>query len=85
MVLLLGFDQFDFIKRVRKHRQMILFCTLLHTAQNEAERAQIEAQMSSSPELLAILRELGEAEEQNIVQVKGCILTYFKLVLSFTS
>ncbi len=69
LVLLLGFDQFDFIKTVRKHRQMILYCTLLASAQSDSEREQIEAEMSSDGELMWILRALGETAEQNILEV----------------
>ncbi|CAG7716919.1 unnamed protein product, partial [Allacma fusca] len=31
----LGKDCFDFIRILKKHRQMILYCTLLATAQTE--------------------------------------------------
>ena len=48
LVLLLGFNQFDFIKVVREHRQMILYCTLLASAQSEAEKKEIEGNFISS-------------------------------------
>ncbi|CAM1307137.1 SNRNP200 (predicted), partial [Pycnogonum litorale] len=36
LVRLLGFNQFDFIKILRQYRQMILYCTLLASAQSSS-------------------------------------------------
>ena len=35
LVLLLGFDQFDFIKVLRQQRNLVLYCTMLKQAQAE--------------------------------------------------
>ncbi|VDO21338.1 unnamed protein product [Brugia timori] len=61
LVLLLGFDQFEFIKVLRQHRQMILYCTLLKQAQEE---------MLSRPELHHILAELHETESADTVEAE---------------
>ena len=58
MVLLLGYDCFDFIKILKKNRQMILFCTLLAKAQSETERQKLREQMKNDAALLKILRQL---------------------------
>ncbi|KAF6208456.1 hypothetical protein GE061_016912 [Apolygus lucorum] len=65
LVLLLGYECFDFIKLIKKHRSMILYCTLLASSQNEAEKLKIRNQMNSSPALAKILRQLdvGKADE----------------------
>uniref|UniRef100_A0A914ZLT1 U5 small nuclear ribonucleoprotein 200 kDa helicase n=1 Tax=Parascaris univalens TaxID=6257 RepID=A0A914ZLT1_PARUN len=68
LVLLLGFDQFDFIKILRQHRQMILYCTLLKQAQEGKEREQIEREMLSRPELHHILAELQETESADVLE-----------------
>lgn len=38
LVLLLGYDCFDFIKLLKKNRQTILYCTMLASSQSESER-----------------------------------------------
>ncbi|VDK17837.1 unnamed protein product, partial [Anisakis simplex] len=68
LVLLLGFDQFEFIKVLRQHRQMILYCTLLKQAQEGKEREQLEKEILSRPELHHILAELQETESADVVQ-----------------
>ncbi|KAK2139041.1 hypothetical protein NP493_6793g00004 [Ridgeia piscesae] len=65
--MLLGFTQFDFIKILRQHRQMILYCTLLAQAQNEEEKAKIEDKMKGDPRLSSILSALEEMEREDIV------------------
>ncbi|KAI0211862.1 Activating signal cointegrator 1 complex subunit 3 [Lamellibrachia satsuma] len=67
LVMLLGFTQFDFIKILRQHRQMILYCTLLAQAQNEEEKAGIEEKMRGDPRLTRILSALEEMEREDIV------------------
>lgn len=62
LVRAIGYEQFDFIKTLRQNRQMVLYCTLLASAQSEKDRAQIEAKMKSDPHLAKILARL---------QVKG--------------
>uniref|UniRef100_A0A0N5ASB3 U5 small nuclear ribonucleoprotein 200 kDa helicase n=1 Tax=Syphacia muris TaxID=451379 RepID=A0A0N5ASB3_9BILA len=63
LVLLLGFDQFDFIKVLRQNRQLVLYCTLLKQAQEGKERENIEREMLARPELHSILAELQEAPD----------------------
>ncbi|MCP9262026.1 hypothetical protein DINM_005324 [Dirofilaria immitis] len=70
LVLLLGFDQFEFIKILRQHRQMILYCTLLKQAQEGKERENIEKEMLSRPELHHILAELHETESADTVEAE---------------
>jgi pre-mRNA-splicing helicase BRR2 len=41
-VLLLGFNQFDFIKTLRQNRQMILYCTLLASSQSKSDKVRGE-------------------------------------------
>ncbi|KAJ3643308.1 hypothetical protein Zmor_026030 [Zophobas morio] len=65
LVLLLGYDCFDFIKQLKKHRQMILYCTLLAKSQSESERQKIKDKMSEDSSLARILRllETGKGDE----------------------
>ncbi|CAB3405618.1 unnamed protein product [Caenorhabditis bovis] len=69
LVLLLGFDQFDFIKILRQNRLMVLYCTLLRQASDE-ERQKIEDDMRSKPELHHILTKLQETETEDIVETE---------------
>lgn len=73
LVLLLGFDCFEFIKILKKNRQMILFCTLLAKAQSESERQKITEQMKSDSSLLKILRQLetGKGEDNEEYEEKS--------------
>lgn len=73
MVLLLGYDCFDFIKILKKNRQMILYCTLLAKAQSEGERQKIRDQMKSDSALQKILRQLetGKGEDNEDFEVKS--------------
>lgn len=68
LVLLLGFNQFEFIKVLRQHRQMILYCTLLASSQSAAERIKIREKMLADSELEKILRQLENTEKEDIVQ-----------------
>ena len=66
LVLLLGYDCFDFIKMLLKHRNMVLYCTLLASAQSDIEQTSIKAKMSQDPDLVKILKQLegeGGGEE----------------------
>ncbi|CAJ0607518.1 unnamed protein product [Cylicocyclus nassatus] len=69
LVLLLGFDHFDFIRILRQHRNMVLYCTLLKQAQDE-EKVKIEEEMKSRPELHHILAQLLETDETDIVETE---------------
>ncbi|CAF3825762.1 unnamed protein product [Adineta steineri] len=68
LVMLLGYDQFDFIKTLRTHRQMILYCTLLASSQSPSEKVKIEEKMKSDPELVWILQALSETDRSDAVQ-----------------
>lgn len=68
LVILLGYDQFDFIKTLRTHRQMILYCTLLASSQSASEKAKIEEKMKNDPDLVWILQALSETDRNEIVQ-----------------
>ncbi|VDP40115.1 unnamed protein product [Schistosoma curassoni] len=62
LVRALGYEQFDFVKILRKHRLMVLHCILLAQAQTVQERSQMEAKMRSDPTLAKVLHELRETE-----------------------
>jgi pre-mRNA-splicing helicase BRR2 len=51
LVLSLGYDNFDFIRTLRRNRYLILYCTKLAKAGTAAEKEEIEAKMRSIPEL----------------------------------
>uniref|UniRef100_A0A452IE01 U5 small nuclear ribonucleoprotein 200 kDa helicase n=1 Tax=Gopherus agassizii TaxID=38772 RepID=A0A452IE01_9SAUR len=68
LVLLLGFNTFDFIKVLRQHRMMILYCTLLASAQSEAEKERIMGKMESDPELSKFLYQLHETEKEDLIR-----------------
>ncbi|KAL3278293.1 hypothetical protein HHI36_013626 [Cryptolaemus montrouzieri] len=65
LVLLLGYDCFDFIKMLKKHRQMILYCTLLAKSQSDSEKEKIKNKMMDDPSLSRILKILdtGKTDE----------------------
>lgn len=69
LVVLLGFDQFDFIRVLRSHRQLILWCTLLKQAQ-PSERAELEEQLKTNPDLHCILAQLEQTGDTDIVDVE---------------
>lgn len=73
MVLLLGYDCFDFIKILKRNRQMILYCTLLAKAQTESERQKIREEMKNDSQLLKVLRQLdtGKGEENDEYEEKS--------------
>lgn len=68
LVLLLGFTQFDFIKLLRQHRQMVLYCTLLTSSQSEVERTKIMEKMQNDAQLSKILRMLENTENEDFIQ-----------------
>lgn len=67
LVLLLGYDCFDFIKQLKKNRQMILFCTMLASSQSDKERSKIRERMKADTNLAKILRQLdtGKNDEDD--------------------
>lgn len=99
LVLLLGFNTFDFIKILRQHRRMsksallsetvtelmslkmywflslppwhtVQYCTMLASAQSEAEKERIIGKMESDQELSKILYQLQETEKEDIIRVR---------------
>nr|DBA32090.1 TPA: hypothetical protein GDO54_007839 [Pyxicephalus adspersus] len=68
LVLLLGFNTFDFIKILRQHRMMILYCTLLASAQSEAEKERIMNKMEADSELSKYLYQLQETEKEDLIR-----------------
>ncbi|BFY98347.1 hypothetical protein BsWGS_01387 [Bradybaena similaris] len=67
LVMLLDVSHFEFIKVLRQHRQMILYCTLLAQAQTTSEKKKIEQKMSSDAELAYILKSLQSTDQDDIV------------------
>lgn len=67
LVMLLGVSQFEFIKLLRQHRQMVLYCTMLAQAQSATEKKDIEQKMEGDSELSAILLALQATEKEDIV------------------
>jgi pre-mRNA-splicing helicase BRR2 len=65
LVILLGFDFFDFIKLLKQNREMILYCSLLAAAQSESEREHLKTEMRSSPSLNKILRQLDTVRDES--------------------
>ena len=70
MMLLLGHDKFSFIRLLRKNKSMVLYCTLLATAQSAKEKKEIEEKMSADPDLASILHALTETEQEDLIQVR---------------
>ncbi|XP_015771701.1 PREDICTED: U5 small nuclear ribonucleoprotein 200 kDa helicase-like [Acropora digitifera] len=68
MMLLLGHDKFSFIRLLRKNKNMVLYCTLLATAQSAKDKKEIEEKMSADPDLAPILHALTETEQGDLIQ-----------------
>lgn len=65
LVLLLGYDCFDFIKQLKKNREMILYCTMLASSQSESERQKIREKMRNDAHLAKILRQLDTGKNDD--------------------
>lgn len=65
LVLLLGYDCFDFIRLLKKNREMILYCTLLASSQSESERQQLREQMRADANLARILHQLDSGKNDD--------------------
>ena len=67
LVLLLGYDCFDFIKILMNNRDMITYCIRLKMAQSDDEREKTMAEMKKSSHLRKILNQLegDDDEDQN--------------------
>ena len=55
-MLLLDYEQFQFIKLLCKNRWTVLYCTLLAKTEGEAARKAIEEEMKADPEKEAVLK-----------------------------
>ena len=72
LVLLLGYDCFDFIKLLLKNRNMILYCTLLSSAQSDIEKTAVKNKMGMDNELIKILKQLeGEGDDDDEKDAHG--------------
>lgn len=58
LVLLLGWDRFDFIKLLMRNRRKIVWCVRRARAKEGRERTAIEAEMLEDPELRVVLEQL---------------------------
>lgn len=58
LVLLLGYESFEFIRMLKKNREMILYCTLLASSQSDSERQKLREKMRADAHLAKILRQL---------------------------
>ena len=63
LVLLLGYDCFDFIKVLLKNRDMVSYCISLKSAQSDQDRDKITHEMKKVPHLKAILKQLEGEDE----------------------
>lgn len=51
----------------------VQYCTMLASAQSEAEKERITGKMESDPELSKILYQLQETEKEDIIRVRSCV------------
>lgn len=56
LVLLLDYEQFQFIKTLCKNRWTVLYCTMLAKTEGEAAKKEIEEEMKADPEKAAVLK-----------------------------
>uniref|UniRef100_A0A8C5XH50 U5 small nuclear ribonucleoprotein 200 kDa helicase n=1 Tax=Microcebus murinus TaxID=30608 RepID=A0A8C5XH50_MICMU len=70
LVLLLGFNTFDFIKVLRQHRMMSEYIvgSFYSVAQSVAEKERIMGKMESDPELSKFLYQLHETEKEDLIR-----------------
>ncbi|XP_049883156.1 putative U5 small nuclear ribonucleoprotein 200 kDa helicase [Pectinophora gossypiella] len=70
LVLLLGYDCFEFVKVLNKYRYTILYCIKLASAQSDGERQSIRDEMSRQPHLQKILAQLetGKGDDETATQ-----------------
>lgn len=54
----------------------VQYCTMLASAQSEAEKERIIGKMESDPELSKILYQLQETEKEDIIRVRPYISNY---------
>ncbi|KAK2712756.1 U5 small nuclear ribonucleoprotein 200 kDa helicase-like [Artemia franciscana] len=68
LVMLLGFESFDFIKILKKQRYLILYCTLLNMCESEEDKEEIREEMKSKTETAAILRHIETGSAETVVE-----------------
>lgn len=70
LVLMLGYDCFEFVKILTKYRYTVLYCTKLASAQSESERQALRDEMSRQPHLMKILAQLetGKGDDESAQQ-----------------
>ena len=56
LVLLLNYEQFDFIKILLKNRWTVLYCTQLAKTEGDEARKEIEEEMRADPEKAKVLK-----------------------------
>ncbi|GJD07113.1 Putative U5 small nuclear ribonucleoprotein 200 kDa helicase [Galdieria sulphuraria] len=66
LVLLLGFDKFELVKKLLINRWKIVYCTKLALSSSEDERKILQGKMKDDPQLSGILEEL--VSEDNVMQ-----------------
>ncbi|BHF63398.1 hypothetical protein SprV_0200639000 [Sparganum proliferum] len=65
LVRCIGYEQFNFLRVLRRQPTMILYCTLLAQAQTPQERVEIETKMQADPKLAKILQQLRETVDSS--------------------
>ncbi|KAI8426808.1 hypothetical protein MSG28_014491 [Choristoneura fumiferana] len=67
LVLMLGYDCFEFVKILTKYRYTVLYCTKLASSQSESERTALREEMSRQPHLQKILAQLetGKGDDES--------------------
>ncbi|XP_048003797.1 putative U5 small nuclear ribonucleoprotein 200 kDa helicase [Leguminivora glycinivorella] len=67
LVLMLGYDCFEFVKILTKYRYTVLYCTKLASSQSESERQALRDEMSRQPHLMKILAQLetGKGDDES--------------------
>lgn len=63
LVRCIGYEQFGFLRVLRRYPAMILYCTLLAQAQSDKERSELETKMKADSKLAPILRQLRETSD----------------------
>ena len=58
LVMLMDFERFELVKELTNHKDRIVWCMRLARSANEAERRQIEAEMTASKKGMSVLHEL---------------------------
>jgi len=65
LVLLVGTDKFDLIRKIRKNRDLLLYGTLLARAGSAEEKEALEQKMRAHPDLAEVLRRLQMGDDDD--------------------